>query len=137
MESDLAPVGEPMSDDELRRHLLGASTDSLMAEARARRDSRGPARTTYSRKVFIPLTQLCADVCHYCTFAKAPRSLEAPYLSPDEVLAIAHQGAEAGCKEALFTLGDAPERRYAAAREALEALGFASTVDYLAHVAGL
>ncbi len=120
----------------LRAHLLTAPLESLMAEARAVRDARGPARLTYSRKVFIPLTQLCRDVCHYCTFAKAPRGLAAAYMSPDEVLGVARAGAAAGCKEALFTLGDKPELRYAAAREALEAMGFASTIDYLDHVAG-
>ena len=71
---------------------------------------------SYSRKVFIPLTHLCRDVCHYCTFAKAPRGVAAPYLSLDQVLEIARTGAKAGCKEALFTLGDKPERRYPAAR---------------------
>ena len=125
------------TDQDLKRRLLAAPTESLLAEARARRDARGPARTTYSRKVFIPLTQLCADVCHYCTFAKAPRSLKAAYLTPEEVLDIARKGQAMGCKEALFTLGDAPERRYAAAREGLAALGFERTVDYLEHVARL
>jgi len=124
-------------DEDLKRRLLAAPTETLLAEARARRDARGPARMTYSRKVFIPLTQLCADVCHYCTFAKAPRSLKAPYLTPEEVLEIASKGAAMGCKEALFTLGDAPERRYAAAREALAEMGFARTIDYVAHIAGL
>src|ERR1700678_1541779 len=90
---------------------------------------------TYSRKVFIPLTQLCRDVCHYCTFAKAPRALATPFLSMDQVLAIARAGAAAGCKEALFTLGDQPELRYAAARRALESLGYATTLDYLAAAA--
>src|SRR3979411_2970027 len=87
---------------------------------------------TYSRKVFIPLTQLCRDVCHYCTFAKAPRTLDAPYLSMDQVLSIARAGAAAGCKEALFTLGDQPELRYAAARRALAQLGYSTTLEYLA-----
>lgn len=123
-------------DDQLKRRLLAAPTGSLLAEARARRDARGPARTTYSRKVFIPLTQLCADVCHYCTFAKAPRQLAKPYLTPDEVLDIARKGAALGCREALFTLGDAPERRYPAARAALAELGFERTIDYVEHVAG-
>ena len=91
---------------------------------------------TYSRKVFVPLTQLCRDVCHYCTFAKAPRSLAKPYLSPDDVLEIARQGAAAGCKEVLFTLGDKPEARYATARTALAELGFDTTLAYLEHVAG-
>ncbi len=92
---------------------------------------------TYSRKVFIPLTQLCRDVCHYCTFAKAPRHLKSAYLSAEEVLAIAHAGRAADCKEALFTLGDKPEARYAAARRALDAEDAASTLDYLARMAKL
>jgi FO synthase len=92
---------------------------------------------TYSRKVFIPLTQLCRDVCHYCTFAKAPRNLYNAYLSPDEVLAIARAGKAADCKEALFTLGDKPEERYTAARKALEAIGATSTLDYLQRMAAL
>jgi len=90
---------------------------------------------TYSRKVFIPLTQLCRDVCHYCTFAKAPRRLKHPYLSVDEVLEIARAGAAAQCKEALFTLGDKPEERYALARTALQDLGMPTTLAYLEHVA--
>jgi FO synthase len=92
---------------------------------------------TYSRKVFIPLTQLCRDVCHYCTYAKAPRRLKGPYLTPSEVLAIARAGKAADCKEALFTLGDKPEARYAAARAALEAAGAASTLEYLERMAKL
>ncbi len=92
---------------------------------------------TYSPKVFIPLTRLCADVCHYCTFATTPSQLSAPYLTPEEVLDIARAGAAAGCKEALFTLGDAPERRYAVAQEWLEERGFARTIDYVRHCAEL
>ena len=125
-----------MSDTALHRRLLAAPLAGLAAEAAAVRDARGPPRLTYSRKVFIPLTQLCRDVCAYCTFAKAPRGLASAYMSPDEVLAVARTGAKAGCKEALFTLGDKPELRYAAARHALDGLGFATTVDYLEHVAG-
>lgn len=90
---------------------------------------------TYSRKVFIPLTHLCRDVCHYCTFAQVPRKVKAPYMTVDEVLEIARHGAEMGCKEALFTLGEKPELRYSAAREALAELGFDTTFDYLVHVA--
>lgn len=90
---------------------------------------------TYSPKVFIPLTQLCRDVCHYCTFAQAPRGLKAPFLSIEEVLDVARAGARAGCTEALFTLGDKPERRYRVAAEALSAKGFGSTVDYLVEAA--
>jgi FO synthase len=87
---------------------------------------------SYSRKVFIPLTRLCRDVCGYCTFATTPRNVGAAYLNPDEVLAIARAGHAAGCHEALFTLGDKPELRYAAARTALRRLGYASTIEYLA-----
>jgi FO synthase len=90
---------------------------------------------SYSRKVFIPLTQLCRDVCHYCTFARTPRHLGEPYLSLEQVLALARAGAAAGCKEALFTLGDKPEARYSAARRALDEWGFASTLEYLHHAA--
>ncbi|HXY76083.1 MAG TPA: 5-amino-6-(D-ribitylamino)uracil--L-tyrosine 4-hydroxyphenyl transferase CofH [Steroidobacteraceae bacterium] len=97
---------------------------------------RGHGRVvSYSRKVFIPLTQLCRDVCHYCTFAQAPRALREAYLPIEQVLAIARAGAAAGCKEALFTLGDKPELRYPAARRALARLGFASTLEYLEHAA--
>ncbi|MEJ6010004.1 5-amino-6-(D-ribitylamino)uracil--L-tyrosine 4-hydroxyphenyl transferase CofH [Novosphingobium aquae] len=117
----------------LKARLADMPTEALLQEARARRDDRGPARMTYSRKVFIPLTRLCADVCHYCTFATTPSQLPAPYLSVEEVLEIAREGAASGCKEALFTLGDAPERRYAAAREWLAERGFARTIDYVRH----
>lgn len=89
---------------------------------------------SYSRKVFVPLTQLCRDVCHYCAFAKTPSRLAKPYLGPDDVLRIARDGAALGCKELLFTLGDRPELRYAQAREALAELGFPSTLAYLEHV---
>lgn len=91
---------------------------------------------TYSRKVFIPLTQLCRDVCHYCTFSKSPRALDDVYLTPEQAVAIARAGAAAGCQEALFTLGDKPERRYATARRFLAEHGFESTLDYLGAVAG-
>jgi FO synthase len=92
---------------------------------------------TYSRKVFIPLTRLCRDRCHYCTFATVPGRLPAAYLSPDEVLAIAREGAAMGCKEALFTLGDLPEDRWPAAREWLDARGYDSTLGYLRAMAVL
>ncbi len=93
-------------------------------------------RITFSKKVFIPLTKLCRDVCHYCTFAHAPRASEAAYLLPDDVLRIAEAGRSAGCKEALFTLGDKPELRYRAAREALGRLGHETTLSYLQEAAG-
>jgi FO synthase len=108
---------------------------ALMRAAAVRRDATHGAVVTYSRKVFIPLTRLCRDVCHYCAFARQPRETEAPYLTIDQVLAIARAGAAAGCKEALFTLGDKPELRYRAAREALSRLGHATTLSYLAEAA--
>src|SRR3954463_15059679 len=92
---------------------------------------------TYSPKVFIPLTTLCRDVCHYCTFARPPRRGERAYLPLDEVLAIARAGAAAGCREALFTLGDKPELRYRVARDELAELGCATTLEYLARAAKL
>jgi FO synthase len=92
---------------------------------------------TFSKKVFIPLTKLCRDVCHYCTFAQRPRRGEPAFLSPEGVLEIARAGKAAGCKEALFTLGDQPELRHSAAREALAALGFDSTLAYLESAAAL
>jgi FO synthase len=107
----------------------------LLERARA---LRGDARlVTYSPKVFIPLTKLCRDVCHYCTFAAPPRRGERAYLSADEVLAIARAGAEAGCREALFTLGDKPELRYRAARDELAELGCETTLEYLVRMCRL
>jgi FO synthase len=94
-------------------------------------DAGRPGVVTYSRKVFVPLTRLCRDRCHYCTFATVPGRLPAPYLSIDEVLEIAAQGAALGCKEALFTLGDRPEDRWGAARQWLEEAGYDSTLSYL------
>ena len=119
--------------------LLGARGDALEAlcavAARVRdqglADAGRPGIVTYSRKVFIPLTRLCRDRCHYCTFATTPNRLESMFLSPDEVLAIAEQGAAMGCKEALFTLGDRPEDRWPQAREWLDAHGYDSTLAYV------
>ncbi len=126
-----------MNREDLRRHLLAAPYDELAAEAVRLRDAGFGHTVSYSRKVFVPLTRLCRDVCHYCTFAAPPRRGVAAYLSPEEVLAIAEAGRKAGCKEALFTLGDKPELRYRAAREALAALGFGTTIEYLVHAARL
>lgn len=109
----------------------------LAATAAELRNVGWGQQISYSRKVFVPLTQLCRDVCHYCTFAQPPRKLQSPYLTPDEVLEITRRGAEMGCKEVLFTLGDKPERRYATARQALADLGYSSTLEYLGHVAKL
>ncbi len=109
----------------------------LMRAAARRRDEAHGELLSYSRKVFIPLTTLCRDVCHYCTFAHPPRADESAYLSRESILEIARAGREAGCKEALFTLGDKPELRYRAAREALDRLGHATTLSYLAEAARL
>ncbi len=125
----LAPQSRPGTDvDELLRLPL---TD-LMKRAAAVRDQAFGTRVTYSPKVFIPLTMLCRDKCGYCTFAQPPARLDSPYLTPEEVLAIATEGATQGCHEALFTLGERPELRYPAAREWLDDNGYESTIDYLA-----
>ena len=110
-----------------------ADPEPAMKAASEIRDRAFGPRVTYSRKVFIPLTKLCRDNCGYCTFAHGPRPGENAYLTPEEVLEIARAGAEAGCKEALFTLGDKPEKRYPEARRELRELGFATTIEYLAH----
>jgi len=106
-------------------------TAALIDVAGGLRDAGHRNLLTYSRKVFIPLTHLCRDVCHYCTFARTPKFIKAPYLSIEQVIDIARQGAAAGCKEALFTLGEKPELRYRAARDALDEMGYATTIDYL------
>jgi len=112
-----------------------ALDDLLASAARVRDqgliDAGRPGVVTYSRKVFIPLTRLCRDRCHYCTFATTPHRVPSAFLSPDEVLEIAAQGAALGCKEALFTLGDRPEERWPAAREWLDAHGYDSTLAYV------
>ena len=114
----------------------GADLETLLGYAGRARDAGlaaagRPGVITYSRKVFIPLTRLCRDRCGYCTFATVPHKLESPYLEPDEVLAIARQGAALGCKEALFTLGDRPEDRWHQAREWLDARGYDDTLSYV------
>ena len=121
---------------ELARTAVVDPAPAMDAAAVVRDRAFGP-RITYSRKVFIPLTKLCRDNCGYCTFAHGPRPGERAYLTPGEVLDIARAGAEAGCKEALFTLGDKPEKRYPEARRELAELGFASTIEYLVHVCRL
>ncbi len=115
--------------------LLARPLDDLCGEARRLRDEGHGRLVTYSPKVFIPLTKLCRDVCHYCTFARPPRPGELAYLTVEEVLEIARAGAAAGCKEALFTLGDKPELRYRVARTELAALGCETTLEYLARAA--
>lgn len=132
-----SPATPPLADETVETLLAVDHWQELAGRASALRDHGWGSRVSYSRKVFVPLTQLCRDVCHYCTFAKTPRRLEQPYLSPEAVLDIARRGAGLGCKEVLFTLGDQPELRYPAARAALQKLGFESTLAYLEHVAGL
>jgi FO synthase len=117
--------------------LLRQPLDQLMAQARHVRDTHHGNRVTYSPKVFIPLTMLCRDKCGYCTFAKPPAHLEAPYLTADQVVSIATAGARVGCHEALFTLGERPELRYPAAQQWLADHGYESTVDYLVAMAKL
>jgi FO synthase len=114
------------------RDVLEAPLETLLTEASRLREEGWGTLVTYSPKVFVPLTTLCRDVCGYCTFARPPRRGERAYLSLEEVLAIARAGAAAGCHEALFTLGDKPERRYRVARAELRALGCETTLEYLA-----
>ena len=113
-----------------------ADLAGLLARARDVRAATYGSVITYSPKVFIPLTMLCRDVCHYCTFTKPPKRGERSYMTVEQVLAVARAGAASGCHEALFTLGDKPELRYPAAREELDELGFPSTAAYLVHCAG-
>lgn len=109
----------------------------LERRARNVRAATHGTRANYSPKVFVPVTRLRRDRCGYCTFATAPSTERAPYLAPDEVLAIAAAGADAGCHEALFTLGEAPEDRYPTARDWLAETGHASTIEYVAALAEL
>src|SRR5829696_5263534 len=114
----------------------GQDLDDLLATAGAVRDAGlvdagRPGVVTFSKKVFIPLSRLCRDRCHYCTFATVPHRLPAAYLDRDEVLEIARGGAAMGCKEALFTLGDRPEERWPQAAQWLQERGYGSTLDYL------
>ena len=128
-----------MSKQELDHYislLNSHELDDLMQKAKGVRGDDKKV-ITYSKKVFIPLTELCRDVCHYCTFAKAPKKLDAPYLEPDQVLAIAEQGKAQFVKEALFTLGEKPEMRYQVAKDHLQKLGFETTIEYLGSMSKL
>ena len=125
-----------LSDEQARQLSHCEDTATLAAAAATLRDRGFGSGVSYSRKVFIPLTQLCRDVCHYCTFAKTPKRIEQAYMPAEHVIEQVRQAEKLGCKEALFTLGERPELRYKAAREALAEMGFASTLEYLAHVAG-
>ncbi len=121
----------------LRTRIISDDIATLMSQARAVRDARTGTRITFSPKVFIPLTMLCRDTCGYCTFAQPPARLQNPYLSPEEVLKIAKQGARRGCHEALFTLGERPELKYEVAKKWLADNGYDSTVHYLHDMAQL
>jgi FO synthase len=130
--------GKPLDQAEaaVLLHARGNDLRALLGYARRTRDAGleaagRPGIITYSKKVFIPLTRLCRDRCAYCTFATVPKHLDSPFLSPDEVLEIAARGAELGCKEALFTLGDRPEARWRQAREWLDAHGYDDTLSYV------
>jgi FO synthase len=116
--------------------LVDVTADEIVPEAGKLRDAGHGDRITFSPKVFVPLTMLCRDRCGYCTFAKPPARLEAPFLDLEAVLALARHGAALGCHEALFTLGEAPEARYPDAAAWLAERGVASTLDHLCAVAG-
>jgi FO synthase len=130
--------GKPLDQTEaaVLLHARGGDLRALLGYARRTRDAGleaagRPGIITYSKKVFIPLTRLCRDRCAYCTFATVPKHLDSPFLSPDEVLDIAREGARLGCKEALFTLGDRPEARWRQARDWLDAHGYDDTLSYV------
>jgi FO synthase len=125
-------------DPEYLAHLLSPQQplEPLLSAAHQLRVEGHGARISYSPKAFLPLTQLCRDNCGYCTFAKPPRPGARAFMTEEEVLGVARAAAQSGCTEALFTLGDKPERRYGVARDELRAIGFETTVQYLAHVAG-
>ncbi|HEY1824996.1 MAG TPA: 5-amino-6-(D-ribitylamino)uracil--L-tyrosine 4-hydroxyphenyl transferase CofH [Acidimicrobiales bacterium] len=125
-----APEGYPSTQD-----LIGARASELAPVAFERARSLFGRVVTYSPKVFIPLTKLCRDRCGYCTFAQAPAHVASPYMSLDEVMEVAQAGRDAGCSEALFTLGERPELRYDEAARWLAARGYSSTVDYVASAA--
>ena len=127
--------GKMLSDQQSLSLADFDNTEELVQAASILRDRGHGNVITYSRKVFIPLTHLCRDVCHYCTFARTPKKIEQPYMPVEDVLELCHQGASMGCQEALFTLGEKPELRYSAARRALEEMGFSSTLDYVKEVA--
>ena len=134
------PLGQPEAETLLQAR--GGDLTALLGHAARTRDAGleaagRPGVITYSKKVFIPLTRLCRDRCGYCTFATVPGRLDSLYLSPDEVLAIAREGAKLGCKEALFTLGDRPEARWKQAREWLDAHGYEDTLSYVRAMAVL
>ena len=132
-----APSRRDLELDDRLTEILHLDFAELTERAAAIRDRRYGSRMTYSPKVFIPLTMLCRDRCGYCTFAQPPARLDSPFLTPEDVLTIARRGARAGCHEALFTLGEAPEERYEIARSWLTEHGYDSTVHYVHAMAKL
>lgn len=133
--AELALAGQDR--DSIAGALMAAPLDDLLGAAAAMRDAGHGRMQSWSRKIFIPLTHLCRNLCHYCTFSQPPRPGENAYMTREEVLAVARAGQAAGCTEALFTLGDKPELRFRAAREELAALGHETTIAYLAEMCAL
>jgi len=129
--------GHGISREDALSLIVGAALTDLFQAAAAVRDRSKGRAVSYSRKVFIPLTHLCRDYCGYCTFRADPEAGVPAYMTPDEVLAVAEAGRRAGCKEALFSLGDQPERVFPAAKEFLRKLGFDRTLEYLAAMSEL
>ena len=127
-----AAGGRGVSRDEALSLMEEADLPSLLHAAASVRDRFKGDTVSYSKKIFIPLTHLCRDYCGYCTFRADPEAGRRPYMTPEDVLAVAEAGRRAGCKEALFSLGDQPERIFPEAKEFLRELGFATTLEYLA-----
>lgn len=127
--------GQQLTDDEAKLFTNVSNDETILDAAKHLRDRGFSNLITYSRKVFIPLTHLCRDVCHYCTFAKSPQHVDAAYMSIEQVLNVAKQGQQLNCKEALLTLGEKPEQRYTEARSALQNLGCETTLEYVARAA--
>src|SRR6202163_2337800 len=127
-----AEEGRGVSREEALSLMEAAKLGSLLHAAASLRDRCKGRTVSYSKKVFIPLTHLCRDYCGYCTFRADPEAGQKPYMTPNDVLAVAEAGRRAGCKEALFSLGDQPERIFPQAREFLLELGFRDTLEYLA-----
>lgn len=129
--------GRGLSREDALALMEEAPLPALLETAAAVRDRFKGCSVSYSRKVFIPLTHLCRDYCGYCTFRADPQAGVQPYMSPEDVLAVAEAGRSAGCKEALFSLGDQPELIFPEAKEFLKKLGFSHTLEYLAAMSEL
>ena len=130
-------AGAGVSREDALLLMKEAPLDMLLQTAAALRDRSKGRTVSYSKKVFIPLTHLCRDYCGYCTFRADPQAGVQPYMTPDDVLAVAEAGRKAGCKEALFSLGDQPERIFPEAKDFLKKLGYDRTLEYLAAMSEL